>query len=74
MDFFREILAIPFGFALHYLFDFTNNYLLSLLIITLIVRLLLLPQNIKQQKNSAKQMRLQAKVNKIRAKYATLNQ
>lgn len=74
MDFFREILAIPFGFALHYLFEFTNNYLLSLLIITLIVRLLLLPQNIKQQKNSAKQMRLQAKVNKIRAKYATLNQ
>lgn len=73
MNIIREIMAIPFGFALHYLFEFTSNYLLSLLIITLVVRLAMLPQTIKQQKNSAKQMRLQAKVNKIRAKYATLN-
>ena len=73
MDFIRDVLAIPFGYALHFLFEFTNNYLLSLIIITLIMRLALLPQAVKQQKNSAKQMRLQAKVNKIRAKYSTLN-
>lgn len=73
MDIFRDILAMPFGYALHVLFEFTNNYLLSLIIITLVIRLALLPQSIKQQKNSAKQMRLQAKVNKIRAKYSTLN-
>lgn len=73
MDFFRDILAIPFGYALHFLFEFTNNYLLSLIIITLVIRLILLPQSIKQQKNSAKQMRLQAKVNKIRQKYSTLS-
>lgn len=73
MDIFRDFLAIPFGYALHVLFEFTNNYLLSLIIITLVIRLALLPQAVKQQKNSAKQMRLQAKVNKIRAKYSTLN-
>lgn len=70
---FYDTLAIPFGWLLKILFDLTNNYLLSLILITLVIRLLLLPQAIKQQKNSAKQMRLQAKVNKIRAKYATLN-
>ncbi len=73
MGFFREVLAVPFGYILSALYTFTDNYLLSLIVITLAIRLLLLPQAIKQQKNSAKQMRLQAKVNKIRAKYATLN-
>ena len=73
MDAFYDFIAIPFGFALHHLFVFTHDYLLSLILITLLIRLLLLPQAIKQQKNSAKQMRLQAKVNKIRAKYSTLN-
>ena len=68
-----DILAVPFGYALSFLFEITNNYLLSLILITLIIRLLLLPQAVIQQKNSAKQMRLQAKVNKIRAKYSTLN-
>ncbi len=67
-----DILAIPFGYLLSLLFQLTNNYLLSLLLITLVIRLILLPQSVKQQKNSAKQMRLQAKVNKIRQKYATL--
>lgn len=73
MELIREYLAIPFGWILSFLFDITNNYLLSLIFITLVVRLLMLPQAIKQQKGSAKQMRLQAKVNKIRAKYATLD-
>ncbi|MBR3767977.1 MAG: YidC/Oxa1 family membrane protein insertase [Clostridia bacterium] len=69
----RDVLAVPFGFILSVLYEFTDNYLLSLILITLVIRLLLLPQAVKQQKNSAKQMRLQAKINKIRAKYSTLN-
>ncbi len=68
-----DFLAAPFGTILSLLFDLTHNYLFSLMLITIVVRLLLLPQAVKQQKNSAKQMRLQAKVNKIRAKYSTLN-
>lgn len=73
MEAIYNALAIPFGYVLSLLFQLTNNYLLSLVLITLVIRLLLLPQSVKQQKNSAKQMRLQAKVNKIRAKYSTLN-
>jgi len=38
--------------------------------LTLVIRLFLLPVSIKQQKNSAKQTRLNAKVNRIRQKYA----
>lgn len=70
MTILRDFLAVPFGWALGVFYSFSGNYLLSLVIITLILKLLLLPLGIKQQKGAAKQMRLQAKVNKIRAKYA----
>lgn len=73
MNAFRDILAIPFGWAMSLFYSLSENYLLTLVLITLVIRLLLLPTSIKQQKNSAKQMRLQAKVNKIRAKYAGNN-
>ncbi len=66
----REALAIPFGAVLSGLYSLTDSYLLSIFLLTLIVRLLLLYPSIKQQKNSAKQVRLNAKVNKIRQKYA----
>lgn len=69
---FRDILAWPFGVLLSFFYDLSGNYLFSLIVITLIMRLLLLPLAIKQQKNSAKQLRLQAKVNKIRQKYASM--
>lgn len=70
MTAFRDVLAIPFGWALGALYDLSGNYLLALVVITVVLRLILLPSAVKQQKNSAKQMRLQAKVNKIRQKYA----
>ena len=65
-----KYLGVPFGYALGWLYGIFDNYLIALVIITVVLRLILLPTSIKQQKNSAKQMRLQAKVNKIRAKYA----
>ena len=70
MQVFYSVLAYPFGLALGWLYDICHNYLIALVIITFVLRLILLPTTINQQKNSAKQMRLQAKVNKIRAKYA----
>lgn len=72
MDAIRDIFAYPFGWVLYILYALTNKYLLSLFILTLAVRLVLLPSAIKQQKNSAKQLRLQAKVNRIKARYASM--
>ena len=70
MTFIRETLAIPFGWILSFLYTITgNNYLLSLIILTLIFKLVLLPSSIKQQKGSAKQVRLQAKTKKIQEMY-----
>lgn len=70
MTAFYDWIAIPFGWLMGEFYKLSGNYLFSIIIITVLVRLLLLPSAVKQQKNSSKQMRLQAKVNKIRAKYA----
>lgn len=73
MQWLYNVLAYPFGWALSGLYHLIPNYLISLIILTVILRLLLLPSSIKQQKSSANQMRLTAKVNKIKRKYAGQN-
>ncbi len=70
MQFIRETLAVPFGWVLSLFYGLTDSYILAIVLLTVIIRLALLPTAISQQKNSAKQVRLNAKVNKIRQKYA----
>lgn len=65
-----DALAVPFGYLLHFFYEFTSNYMLSLVLLVLLVKLVLLPSAIKQQKNQAKQLRLQPKLNRIRQKYS----
>ncbi len=66
----RDVLAVPFGWVLSGFYGLTDNYVLSIVLLTVLVKLLLLPASISQQKNSAKQTRLNTKVNKIKQKYA----
>lgn len=70
MEFIRDILAVPFGFALSLFYNLTDSYVLAIVLLTVIIRCALLPASISQQKNSAKQVRLNTKVNKIKQKYA----
>ncbi len=70
MEFIRDILAVPFGFALSLFYNLTDSYILAIVLLTVIIRAALLPTSISQQKNSAKQVRLNTKVNKIKQKYA----
>lgn len=65
-----DALAVPFGYVLHFFYILFDNYLVSLFILTLLVKLILLPSSISQQKGSAKQARLQPKINRIRQKYS----
>ena len=65
-----DALAVPFGYVLHFLYLLFDNYLVSLFILTLAVKLIMLPSSISQQKGSAKQTRLQPKINRIRQKYS----
>lgn len=65
-----DALAVPFGYVLHLFYIFFDNYLVSLFVLTLLVKLVMLPSSISQQKSSAKQARLQPKINRIRQKYS----
>lgn len=69
-----DALAVPFGYILHFFYEFSGNYLLSLVLLVFLVKLVLLPSSIKQQKNSAKQLRLQPKLNRINQKYSNGSQ
>ena len=65
-----DILSVPLGWVLSLFYTLTDSYIISLVVLTILVRLALLPASVKQQKNTAKQTRLNAKVNKIKTKYA----
>lgn len=65
-----DALSVPFGYVLHLFYILFDNYLVSLFVLTLVVKLIMLPSSISQQKGSAKQTRLQPKINRIRQKYS----
>lgn len=70
MDFIREIFSIPFGYLIGFFYDLSGNYVLSLLFMTICVKLILLPFSIKQQNGMVKSQRMQPKIRRIREKYA----
>ena len=70
MNFLREIISIPFGYLIGFFYDISGNYILSLFLMTVIVKLILLPFSVRQQKSMAKSQRLQPKIRRIREKYA----
>lgn len=69
MQSFYHAISIPFGWIVSVFYTLSGNYLLSLFLMTLIIRLLLLPLAIKQQKSSAGQLRLQSKIARIKEQY-----
>ncbi len=70
MGFIRELLTPIFALPLYFFYNLTGSYVLAIVLLTVIIRCALLPTSISQQKNSAKQVRLNTKVNKIKQKYA----
>ena len=64
-------LSIPFGWVIHLFYQVFGNYWAALFVLVVIVKLILMPSTISQQKSGAKQVRLQPKVNRIKAKYST---
>lgn len=70
MDFIRDVFSVPFGYLIGFFYDISNNYLFSLLLMTICVKLLLLPSSIKQQNSMIKSQRMQPKIRRIKEKYA----
>ncbi len=64
-----DVIRIPFGYVLDYLYQFTTNYGLALILFAVIVRLVLIPVNAKSKKSMMKMSRLQPKIQAIKDKY-----
>lgn len=64
-----ELLYDAFGFVLGLLYKLVNNYFVAIGLFALLVKLILLPSAIKQQKGTATQTRLQPKLRRIQERY-----
>ncbi len=65
-----RIIAIPFGWIMKGCYILVKNYGVALFLFTLIIKLIMLPSALKQQKSTAKTARLQPKLEQIKKKYA----
>lgn len=65
-----NIIYAPFAFLMRLFDSFTGSYALTLLLFTLLFKLVLLPLGIKQQKNQIRMAALRPKEAVIRKKYA----
>ena len=65
-----DLIKIPFGYLLDWLYQFTTNYGLSLIIFAVLIKLVLLPASIKSKKSSMKMSRLSPRIQALQEKYA----
>ena len=64
-----DFIAVPFGYVLEFLYNFTNNYGLALLIFSLFVKILLLYPSARSKKSTMKTSRLQPQVKQLELAY-----
>ena len=64
------VIAIPLGWIMKACYLLVKNYGIALILFTVIIRVILLPLNIKQQKSSARMAKLQPQLQKLQKKYA----
>ena len=62
-------LSSIFGYMLNYLYEFFNNYGIAIIVFSILLRLILIPITIKQQKSMKKSAKIQAKLAEIQNKY-----
>lgn len=64
-----QFFANLFGYLLELLYNLVNNYGIAIILFTLIIKILLLPLSIKQQRTTKKSAELQEKMKAIQFKY-----
>lgn len=70
-----NIFSYPFGWLIWLFYSlFSKNYLMAVIVLAVLVKLVLLPTSINQQKSTAKTKRMQSRINKIKAKYTDPNE
>ena len=64
-----DIVTVPFGWLLGFLYEATSNYGVAMILFAIIVQLVLMPINAKSKKSMMKMSRLQPRIQEIQKKY-----
>ena len=64
-----DIITVPFGYIMEWLYRLTSNYGVSLILFSLIVKLILLYPSLRGKKGMMKMARLNPQLKKLEAKY-----
>lgn len=65
-----DIIQVPFGYLMGWLYQLTNNYGVALILFAVIVQLVMLPMTAKSKKSMMKMSRLQPQMQEIQRRYA----
>ena len=65
-----EFIANIFGYALNFIYNIVNNYGLAVILFTILLKLIMMPYNIKQQKTMKKTQKVQEQVKVLQEKYS----
>ena len=66
LDFFANL----FGYVLNFIYNLTSNYGIAIIIFTILLKIIMLPMTIKQQKSMKKSSEMQVKAREIQEKYS----
>jgi len=69
MNIFKLLITTPLGYILGWINDFVNNYGVAIILFTILIKLILLPLGLKQQKSMTKMQKVQPKLKEIQEKY-----
>ena len=64
-----DFFANTFGYVLNLLYNLLNNYVLAIILFTILIKIILLPISIKQQRTMKKSAKLQEQMKSIQFKY-----
>lgn len=64
-----DIIGIPFGYLMSWIYALVNNYGVAIILFTVVTKLILMPVNYKTQKNAARMRLLNPKLEKLKKSY-----
>lgn len=69
-----RIIAVPLGYILDALYSFIDNYGITIVVFTVIIRLIILPLYAAQLRSMSQMQAMQPKIKEIQTKYANDSQ
>ena len=64
-----DIVQVPFGYLLDWLYQLTTNYGVALILFAIVLKLILLPTSVKSKKSMMKMSRITPRVEALKTKY-----